>query len=70
MAMEPLHLTIEGMTCEHCVRAVDGRLRRTAGVEVTRVTIGNAELRFDPAATNVDEIAEVIADEGYTAFAE
>jgi copper chaperone CopZ len=21
--MEPLHLTIEGMTCAHCVRAVD-----------------------------------------------
>ena len=66
--MEPLSITIEGMTCEHCVRAVDGRLRRTPGVEVTRVTIGSAELRFDPSRTSVDDIAEVIADEGYTAF--
>ena len=66
--MESLHLTIEGMTCQHCVRAVDGRLRRTPGVEVTQVAVGSAELRFDPAATNIDEIAEVIADEGYTAF--
>jgi copper chaperone len=68
--MEPLHLTIEGMTCQHCVRAVDGRLRVTPGVEVTRVDIGSADLRYDPSRTNVDEIAEVIADEGYTAFRE
>lgn len=66
--MEPLHLTIEGMTCQHCVRAVDERLRKTPGVEVTRVTIGSAEVQFDPARTNVDEISEAIADEGYTAF--
>ena len=67
--MEKLHLTIEGMTCQHCVRAVDGRLRRTPGVEVTSVAIGSADVQYDPARTNVDEIAEVIADEGYTAFA-
>ena len=68
--MEPLHLTIEGMTCQHCVRAVEGRLRRTPGVDVSQVTIGSADLRYDPSATNVDEIAEAIADEGYTAFVE
>jgi len=56
------------MTCQHCVRAVDGRLRRTPGVEVSEVTIGSADLRFDPRATNVDAIAEAIADEGYTAY--
>jgi copper chaperone len=67
--VESVHLTIEGMTCEHCVRAVDGRLRRTPGVQVDRVEIGAADLQFDPARTNVDEISEVIADEGYTAFA-
>jgi copper chaperone len=68
--MENVHLTIEGMTCQHCVRAVDGRLRKTPGVEVTQVTIGSADVRYDPARTNVDDIAEAIADEGYTAFRE
>jgi copper chaperone len=66
--MDALHLTIEGMTCEHCVRAVDGRLRRTPGVEVERVVVGAADLRFDPAVVSTDDIAEAIADEGYTAF--
>jgi copper chaperone len=66
--MERLNLTIEGMTCEHCVRAVRGRLENTAGVKVTDVQVGSAVLDFDPATTNIDEIEDVIADEGYTAF--
>jgi copper chaperone len=66
--MESLHLTIEGMTCSHCVRAVEGRLKKTPGVEVQDVQIGSADLRYDPTRTNVDDIAEAIADEGYTAY--
>jgi copper chaperone len=68
--MEALHLTIEGMTCSHCVRAVEGRLKKTPGVEVENVSVGSADLRYDPARTNVDQIADAIADEGYTAFTE
>jgi len=67
--MESLHLTIEGMTCEHCVRAVNDRLKKTPGVEVERVAIGSADVRYDPSATNPEELADIIADEGYTAFA-
>ena len=67
--MERLTLTIEGMSCEHCVRAVRGRLERTPGVKVDDVQVGTATLEFDPAKTNLDDIEEAIADEGYTAFA-
>lgn len=56
------------MTCQHCVRAVDGRLRATPGVEVQQVHIGSADLQYDPAALSIDDISELIADEGYTAF--
>ena len=66
--MEKAHLTIEGMTCQHCVRAVETRLRNTAGVTVERVEIGSADLEYDPATTTVDDLAEAIADEGYRAF--
>jgi copper chaperone CopZ len=37
-------------------------------VEVEDVKVGSADVRYDPARTNVEEIAEAIADEGYTAF--
>ena len=66
--MQPLELTIEGMSCVHCVRAVKNRLTATPGVTVDEVVVGSAKLRYDPAKTNVDEIEEAIADEGYTAF--
>jgi copper chaperone len=66
--MEHLDLTIEGMTCEHCVRAVRGRLEKTPGVKVGDVQVGSVTLDYDPATTNVDDIEEAIADEGYTAF--
>ena len=66
--MQPLKLTIEGMSCEHCVRAVKNRLTATPGVAVDEVVVGSARLRYDPAQTNIDEIEEAIADEGYTAF--
>ena len=66
--MEKLSLSIEGMTCEHCVRAVRNRLATTPGIEVEDVRVGAARLRYDPQRTNVDEIEDLIADEGYTAF--
>ena len=66
--MERLNLKIEGMSCDHCVRAVRGRLERTPGVKVDEVKIGSALLDYDPSKTNVDDIEEAIADEGYTAF--
>ena len=66
--MERVNLTIEGMTCEHCVRAVRGRLEHTPGVKVSSVEVGSASIEFDPATTNLDDIEMAIADEGYTAF--
>ena len=66
--MERVELTIEGMSCEHCVRAVRGRLERTDGVKVDDVQVGSATLEYDPAKTSVDDLEEAIADEGYTAF--
>ena len=64
--METLHLNIEGMTCEHCVRAIDGRLRRTPGVQVDKVVVGAVDLHYDRSKISLDEISEVISDEGYT----
>jgi copper chaperone len=68
MTMERVELTIEGMSCEHCVRAVRGRLERTPGVKVDDVQVGSATIEYDPATTSVDDLEEAIADEGYTAF--
>jgi copper chaperone len=64
--MTSLHLEIEGMTCEHCVRAVRNRLSATPGVEVKEVRVGSADVRHDPTKSSVAEIEDAISDEGYT----
>ena len=64
--MDAVHLNIEGMTCEHCVRAVDGRLRKTPGVQVDKVVVGAVDLHYDKSRITLDEISELISDEGYT----
>jgi copper chaperone len=64
--MPRLHLEIEGMTCEHCVRAVRNRLAATPGVEVDGVSVGSADIQHDASKSTVSEIEDAISDEGYT----
>ena len=68
--MEQVTFTIEGMTCQHCVRAVTTRLSKTPGVQVDDVQVGSASIHHDPAIATINQIEEAIADEGYTAFVE
>ena len=64
---ETVDLTIEGMSCDHCVRAVQSALRSVPGVTIDRVAIGSATITYDPTQTTLDEVLDAVADEGYTA---
>ena len=68
--MKDLTLHIEGMSCGHCLNAVNGALRKLPGVQVTAVRIGRAEVQYDEATTSPDAIADAVTDEGYRATAE
>ena len=63
--MERTTVTIEGMTCDHCVRAVTGALRGLDGVVVERVEIGSATLAYDPAVLSGERLTQAIEEEGY-----
>ena len=63
--MERVLLSIDGMSCGHCVRGVEQALRGIAGVEVEQVEIGAAVVAYDPAAVEPQRIADAIAEEGY-----
>lgn len=63
--MQRVSLTIDGMTCGHCVRAVDRALQSLPGVEVERVEVGSAVVAYDPAAVKPEQIEKVISEEGY-----
>jgi copper chaperone CopZ len=66
--MERITLSIEGMTCEHCVRAVRGALEKLPGMEVESVEIGAATVKVDPQRVGEEALVDAIADEGYTAY--
>lgn len=63
--MERLDLTIDGMSCGHCVSAVKRALEALPGVAVDDVRIGAATVRYDEAASTPDQIVAAVAEEGY-----
>ena len=58
MATATLH--IEGMSCGHCLNAVNKALTSLDGVEIESVKIGRAEVRFDPAKADPTTIAAAV----------
>jgi copper chaperone len=64
--MDRIKLAIDGMTCGHCVSAVDKALKKIDGVTVENVAVGSATLAFDPTAVSEARITEAVEDEGYS----
>ena len=63
--MQTLNLTIQGMSCGHCVARVTKTLGAVDGIEIDAVRIGAAALRYDPERRSVDDILEAVRDAGY-----
>ena len=67
--METLSLTIQGMSCNHCIGRVSKALSALTGVRVDDVSIGSARVTYDPAAVSVAQIASALDAAGYPARA-
>lgn len=63
--MQSLELTIEGMSCGHCVRSVHQALEHVDGVTIERVGIGEAALAYDSKRTGPGRILAAISDQGF-----
>ena len=62
-------LKINGMSCEHCVRAVSGALQEVPGVEaVVEVSLDRGEALIDGSAETA-LLIEAVEAEGYRAEA-
>lgn len=64
-AMTTETLTIAGMSCDHCVRAVREALAGIDGVDVETVSIGEATVRLDASRASRAGIAAALDEEGY-----
>ena len=63
--MAKVALKIEGMSCGHCVKAIDQALKSLAGVQVEQVNVGSAVVAYDPAAVQPAAIEAAVMEEGY-----
>lgn len=65
--MRHVTLNITGMSCGHCLNAVNQALGRLDGVRIDSVRIGRADLQYDETLIGPDVIISAIADAGYQA---
>jgi len=68
--MNTVHLEIQGMHCDGCVRRVAAALSAVGGARVERVQVGSAEVSYDPALVTEAQIAEAVNRIGFTASPE
>lgn len=55
---------IQGMSCGHCVRAVENALKKLPDVQVVRVGIGEAVIET-AAPPDLQRVRDIIQAEGY-----
>lgn len=67
--MSSTTLTIQGMSCGHCVNAVTKALKGVDGITAQDVKIGSATVEFDDSKVTASQIAQVVTEEGYLAVA-
>ncbi|WP_042458316.1 copper chaperone CopZ [Neobacillus dielmonensis] len=65
--MEKVTLNVQGMSCNHCVKAVEGSVGKLAGVESVKVNLDAAavDVEFNPNKVSLEQIKETIDDQGY-----
>jgi copper chaperone len=66
--MEKIVLKVEGMSCEHCARAVTNAVSGIAGTEGVSVDLkdGTVSFNFDSGKAALDAVEAAITEEGYT----
>jgi copper chaperone len=65
--MENVTLNVQGMSCGHCVKAVEGSVGKLAGVNAVKVHLenGTVDVEFNSSEVTLDQIKETIDDQGY-----
>ncbi|MGH7630883.1 MAG: heavy-metal-associated domain-containing protein [Gemmatimonadales bacterium] len=65
--MRAVTLHIEGMSCGHCLDAVNQVLGSLRGVALASVQIGRASLRYDESVIDPEAIRAAVSEAGYRA---
>ena len=65
--MEKVTLNVQGMSCGHCVKAVEGSVGALKGVQSVKADLKAAtvDVEFDQQQVALEKIKETIDDQGY-----
>lgn len=65
--MEKVTLNVQGMSCGHCVKAVEGSVGALSGVSSVKVDLKAAtvDVEYNAQEVTIDKIKETIDDQGY-----
>jgi copper chaperone len=65
--MEKVTLNVQGMSCGHCVKAVEGSVDALEGVSNVKVHLekGTVDVEYNEKAVTLETIKETIDDQGY-----
>ena len=65
--MEKVTLNVQGMSCGHCVKSVEGSVGALKGISSVRVDLKAAkvDVEFNDQEVSLDQIKETIEDQGY-----
>lgn len=65
--MKTVTLNVQGMSCGHCVKAIEGSVGELEGVSGVSVKLEEAlvDVAFNESQVSLDKIKETIVDQGY-----
>lgn len=65
--MKDITLNVEGMSCQHCVNAIETNVGKLNGVSSVKVQLddGKVDITYDISKIELNSIKDVIEDQGY-----
>ncbi len=64
--MKSVQLTIQGMTCGHCVMSLKKELGKIDGLVINSVNIGSAEVVVDESKVSDQHLLHAVEEAGYS----
>jgi copper chaperone len=67
LSQKTVSLNVHGMSCNHCVNAIESSLKEVDGIEAVTVDLkGNkVTVSYNEGVVNLDKVKETIEDAGY-----
>ncbi|ANS76745.1 copper resistance protein CopZ [Paenibacillus yonginensis] len=63
--MKTVTLQVEGMSCNHCVKAVEGAVQEAGATGKVDLAAKKVDVTYDDSKLDLAKIKEAIEDQGY-----